>query len=317
METVNNPSPEESSGIIYPPKPIIAENKGNNLTRSLISLFIYAFLFYIIFDQNVAYIAAVLLALLVHEFGHFFAMKLYNYQNVKLFIVPLLGAFVSGKKSTVSQKQMSVIVLAGPLPGLFIGFALYFLNKSLQIDSVKMLANVFIFLNLFNLLPIYPLDGGRFLENLFLKNNYGIRLVFTIISVLILVSIIVITGSFLMLLIPAMMVYELINENRNQKIRDFLDQEKIAYRCEYTDLPDKSYWVIRDAVLFSYQKKFAGVPPGLYRYSELEPILVQQISSILKPDFKTDLNAISKAAFLLLYIFSLIGLPVLSYILFF
>lgn len=317
METVNNTNPEENSGIIYPPKPLIAENKSNNLTRSLISLFIYAFLFYIIFDQNIAYIAAVLLALLVHEFGHFFAMKLYNYQNVKLFIVPLLGAFVSGKKSTVSQKQMSVIVLAGPLPGLIIGFVLYFLNKSMPNDSIKMLANVFIFLNLFNLLPIYPLDGGRFLENLFLKNNYGIRLVFTIISVLFLVSIIVLTGSFLMLIIPAMMVYELFNENRNQKIRDFLDQEKIAYRCEYNDLPDKSYWVIRDAVLFSYQKKFAGVTPGLYRYSELEPILVQQISAILKPDFKTDLNAMGKIAFILLYIFSLIGLPLLSYILYF
>ena len=120
-----------------------------------------------------------------------------------------------------------------------------------------------------------------------------------------------------MIIVPAMMVYELINENRNQKIREFLDQERIAYRCEYADLPDKSYWVIRDAVLFSYQKKFAGVPPGLYRYSELEPILVQQISAILKPDFKTDLNAFGKIAFILLYIFSLIGLPLLSYILFF
>ena len=74
---------------------------------------------------------------------------------------------------------MTVIILSGPLPGLFIGFALYFVNKSMPNETVKMLANVFIFLNLFNLLPIYPLDGGRLLENLFIRNNYGIRLVFT------------------------------------------------------------------------------------------------------------------------------------------
>ncbi len=239
---------------LYPPKPVSIEARSNNLTRSLTSLLIYALLFYFIFDQNIAYIAAVLLVLLVHEFGHFFAMKLYNYQNVKLFIIPMLGAYVSGKKQTISQKQMSIIVLAGPLPGLFIGFALYFLNKSFNNESVKMLANTFIFLNLFNLLPIYPLDGGRFLENLFIRNNYGIRMVFTIVSIVFLLALILFTGSLLMVIVPAMMIFELYNEIRNQKIRDYLDQEKITYQCEYTDLPDKSYWLIRDCILFSFQK---------------------------------------------------------------
>lgn len=302
---------------VYPPKPVLIEPRSNNLTRSLTSLLIYALLFYFIFDQNIAYIAAVLLVLLVHEFGHFFAMKLYNYQNVKLFIIPMLGAYVSGKKQTVSQKQMSIIVLAGPLPGLFIGFALYFINKSFNNESVKMLANTFIFLNLFNLLPIYPLDGGRFLENLFIRNNYGIRLVFTIVSIIFLLALILFTGSLLMVIVPAMMIFELYNEIRNQKIRDYLDQEKITYQCEYTELPDKSYWLIRDCVLFSFQKKYAGVQPGVYQYSPLESVLLQHVTAVLKNQFESDLNAVQKTLFLLLYIFSLLGLPILSYILFF
>jgi len=49
-------------------------------------------------------------------------MKAFNYSNVKLFVVPLLGAYVSGKKATISQRQMSIIILAGPIPGLIIGF---------------------------------------------------------------------------------------------------------------------------------------------------------------------------------------------------
>ena len=157
---------------IFPPKPVLAEKQSNNLTRSIISLFIYGLLFYFLFDRNIAYIAAVLVVLLIHEFGHFFAMKLYNYQNVKLFIIPLVGAFVSGKKQSVSQKHMSIIILAGPVPGIIIGTALYIINRNYNNETLKMLSNVFIFINIFNLLPIYPLDGGRLLENLFIKNNY-------------------------------------------------------------------------------------------------------------------------------------------------
>lgn len=302
---------------IYPPKPVVEERSSNNLTRSLISLLIYAALFYLVFDRNLAYIAAVLLVLLIHEFGHFIAMKLYNYQNVKLFIIPLLGAFVSGRKQQVSQVQMAIIVLAGPLPGLIIGSILYAINFSLHNDSLKMLANVFVFINFFNLLPVFPLDGGRFLENLFIRNNYGIRMVFTIISVLILTVILLISQSFLLLVVPVLMVLELVNESKNQKIRDYLDSEKINYHTEYALLPDKSYWLIRDCILFAFAKKYNGVQPGVYQYSAAEPLLVQHVTGVLRPEFKKDMGIGSKLFFLFIYLLFLVGLPLASVLIFF
>lgn len=178
-----------------------------------------------------------------------------------------------------------------------------------------MLAITFVFINLFNLLPIYPLDGGRFLENLFLKNNFVIRLVFTIISVFALMFLIVISGNFIMLLVPAIMIFELYNEVKNQKIRDYLDAEKINYHTEYADLPDRNYWLIRDCILFSFQKKYAQVPPGKYQYSIMESILLQHVISILKTEFKDDMNSFKKVMFILLYFLFLIILPVLSVIL--
>lgn len=315
MEATNSSSAEQNG--LYPPKPILEEPQSNNITRSITSLFIYALLFYFMFDKNIGYIAAVLLVLLVHEFGHFFAMKLYNYQNVKLFIIPLLGAYVSGKKQNVSQVQMSVIILSGPLPGLFLGFVLYFLNRQMPNENVKMLANTFIFLNLFNLLPIYPLDGGRFLENLFINNNYGIRLVFTVLSILVLLFIIIITGSLLMLIVPVMMVLELYSEIRNQKIREYLDQEKISYKEEYEALSNKNYWLIRDCILFSFRKKYAGVEPGIYQYSLLESVIIRHVMGVLKVNYCSDMSAFQKVFWLFVYIFSLLGLPLLSYIMFF
>lgn len=308
---------EPNNSDIFPPKPLVAETQRNNLTRSLISLFLYGILFYFLFDRNIAYIAAVLVVLLIHEFGHFLAMKMYNYQNVKLFIVPLLGAFVSGKKQTVSQRQMSIIILAGPVPGIIVGTLLYMLNKSNPNDTVKMLANVFIFINIFNLLPIFPLDGGRLLENLFIRNNHGIRIVFTILSILFLVTLIALSGNIIMVVIPAIMIFELINENKNQKIRDYLETERIVYHCEYNDLPDRSYWLIRDCILFSFQKKYGGVQPGQYQYSVIEPMLMQHVMKVLRPEFTSDLNVFQKILFLLIYVFFLVGIPVALFIMYY
>jgi stage IV sporulation protein FB len=294
---------------VYPPKPVLVENNSNNLTRSLVSLAIYAFLFFLLFDQNIAYIAALLVVLLIHEFGHFFAMKLYNYSNVKMFIIPLMGAMVSGKKQDVSQKQMTVIVLAGPIPGLIIGYALWIMNRSLNNDVLKLLSNTFILLNLFNLLPIYPLDGGRFLETLFLKNNYGIRLVFTTLSLIALSILIIFSQSYLMLIIPVLMGIELSNEIKNKKIRDYLDAEKINYHSDYPELPDRNYWLIRDCLIFSFQRKYNGVQAGVHEYSVAESILMRHVMSVLKVNFSNDLSLTQKILFFTLYLVFLLVIP--------
>ena len=85
----------DSSEIYFPSKPVLVENNQNVILRSLISLFIYGLFFYFLFDKNLAYIATILLVIIVHEMGHFLFMKIFSYSNVKIFIIPLLGAFTS------------------------------------------------------------------------------------------------------------------------------------------------------------------------------------------------------------------------------
>ncbi len=128
-ESYNSEHQFEHTSGGFPPKPVLAERSQNALVRSLISLFIYALLFYFLFDRNVVYIAAILVVIIIHEAGHFLFMKLFNYSNVKIFIVPLLGAFTTGKKQQVSQWQLSLIILAGPIPGIIIGCLLFWFNK--------------------------------------------------------------------------------------------------------------------------------------------------------------------------------------------
>jgi stage IV sporulation protein FB len=294
----------QSAGISYPPKPIMAERSQNALTRSLIGLFVYALLFYFIFDQNLAYIAAILLVIIIHEMGHFVFMRLFNYKNVKIFIVPLLGAFTSGKKQQVSQWQLSLIILGGPVPGILIGSVLYWLNRDWAHPTVQMLANTFLIINLLNSLPVYPLDGGRLIETLFFKDNHVIRLVFGIISIIVLLILCVVMMSPLLAIIPVLIGIELYNENKHQKIREYLKQEKINYCTDYENLPDKNYWLIRDCLLFSFHKKYIGIVPGKLEYSTFEPLLVQHISAVLKVDLRYDLKGLKKILVLLFYISS-------------
>ncbi|MBK7309814.1 MAG: site-2 protease family protein [Sphingobacteriaceae bacterium] len=287
----------------YPAKPELQEKSKNSWSRSAISLLIYMVLFYVLFDQNIAYIAAITVVVIIHEMGHLLAMKIFNYSNVKIFFIPLIGAFTSGKKQEVSQKQLSIIILAGPLPGLIVACILYFLNKDINSDTMKMLANCFLFINLFNLLPIYPLDGGRIIETLFFKQNYYIRLVFGIISI-ILLAVLFATASTIMIIVPIFMGIELFNESKNQKIRNILKSENINYHKAYNALTNKEYWLIRDCILFAYPKKFAGLQPGVYQYTIIEPLIIQQVNTILQINMSNDLSMFMRILFLLLYIAS-------------
>lgn len=304
------PFSSSDSNSQFPPKPELLERGQNALRRSLIGLLIYAVLFYFLFDQNIAYIAAILLVIIIHEMGHFLFMRLFNYRNVKMFIVPLLGAFTSGKKQQVSQWQLSLIILAGPVPGILIGCFIFWLNLTTQDATLSMLANSFLIINLLNCLPIYPLDGGRLIETLFFKENHLIRFVFGIISIIALLVLFVFLMSPLMLVIPVLIGLELFNENKHHKIREYLKQEKINYFTEYPNLTNKDYWLIRDCLIFSFPKKYAGVAPGKHDYSPIEPILLQHINAILQVNLAFDLNAFKRILVLLFYILVFIG-PIL------
>jgi tetratricopeptide (TPR) repeat protein/Zn-dependent protease len=95
--------------------------------------------------------------LVFHELGHFGAMKLFGYQDVTMFFLPLMGAAVSGRKVDASLGQKVWMLLAGPLPGLLLGFGLL----AGQVKAAESLAWMLITINLANLLPILPLDGGK------------------------------------------------------------------------------------------------------------------------------------------------------------
>lgn len=310
-ESTENKEFQAPPGIL--PKPVLVQDEKNWMRKSLISLAIYGILFLFIFKTEPIYIAAVLVVLIIHEFGHFFAMKAFNYSDVKMFIIPLLGAYVTGKKSIISQRQMSIIILAGPVPGIIIGLAMLLYTDFHPNDRIEMLGKIFLGLNFFNLLPFMPLDGGRILETLFINHNHALRVIFTSISILVLLLLAILFESLFFLIIPISMVFDLIMEIKNQKIRNYLVQENINYVTEYNDLPDKDYWTIRDCILLSFSKRYRGIQAGVHQYSVIEGGLIQHIVAVLKTPIIKDLKIAGTLITFLIFCFFLL-LPILYYI---
>ena len=118
--------------------------------------------------------------ILFHEAGHLVAMKLSGYQDTTVFFVPFLGALATARNDHATLTQKFWVSLAGPLPGLLLGIGLAILTSDDPLSSpasnaypawVHTTSMFLIFLNLFNLLPVYPLDGGQ-IANLLLFSRH-------------------------------------------------------------------------------------------------------------------------------------------------
>jgi Zn-dependent protease len=95
------------------------------------------------------------------------------------------------QKEKFRKRQSAIILLAGPLPGIIAGIFLLTVAKSRitgmgyeEYLIVTKTAALLIFLNVLNLLPIYPLDGGQLLNRLFLDESKIIGNIFVVISAL-------------------------------------------------------------------------------------------------------------------------------------
>jgi len=309
---LNEPGNEELSAnaqVIYPPKFQKPEQTTNIWLRSFASLALYLILGYYIFPS---YKMLLLITAIVmfHELGHFFAMKYFRYSDLGIFFIPLLGAYVSGSKREVSQKQSAIILLAGPLPGIIIGIILYLLdNNSIGLYlfdiSFTRIAFLLIILNLINLFPVYPLDGGQLLNRVFLDEESIVGKIFVFLSSALLCWFAFKNHMYVLLIFPGLLLVRLFSDSKLDTVEKKIEMEGINIDRSYEDLTDEDYWKIRNILINEHPpfKDIPSAPP--FEYSVREDKIMTVIQSLLHRHLIQDVSIAGKIFILLIWVAAL------------
>lgn len=132
---------------------------------------------------NLEFVIAVMICVLLHEFGHVVAARKFGIKTKRIILLPIGGISIQ-EKNTECPREEFLITLAGPLVNIIIAIILYYaipVSEYISYDlgeyfnalndfSVKtflfFLFMVNVVLVIFNLIPAFPLDGGRILRSI-------------------------------------------------------------------------------------------------------------------------------------------------------
>jgi len=99
--------------------------------------------------------------ILCHELGHYFAARQRGLDVGLPIFIPFMGAYIALKQQPHDAETEAYVAYAGPFVGSLACFAVYFLSRHYDSRLLLALAQSGFLINLFNLIPVSPLDGGR------------------------------------------------------------------------------------------------------------------------------------------------------------
>jgi len=99
--------------------------------------------------------------ILIHEMGHYLAAKQKGLNVGLPTFIPFVGAWIELKEQPLNAEVEAYVAYAGPFVGTLAAFALYYWGHTIHSGLLLALAQAGFIINLFNLIPLHPLDGGR------------------------------------------------------------------------------------------------------------------------------------------------------------
>ncbi|EDP60879.1 site-2 protease family protein [Vibrio sp. AND4] len=142
------------------------------------SLAAYSWLF------SIEFALALLACLVFHEYGHIRAMKYFGMKTKGIYLIPFFGGLALSDEKINTRWQDVFISIMGPFFGLVLSIVftvLYWMTGEMIFAGLAVFNAL---LNLFNLLPILPLDGGHVLKSITFSMNTWIGLAGSIITAL-------------------------------------------------------------------------------------------------------------------------------------
>jgi Zn-dependent protease len=107
------------------------------------------------------YAAGFIGLLFVHEMGHYLAAKQRGLPVGAPTFIPFVGAWIELKNQPLDAETEAFVGMGGPFLGAVASLAVYLWARESGSHLLLAISYAGLFLNLFNLLPVPPLDGGR------------------------------------------------------------------------------------------------------------------------------------------------------------
>ena len=165
---------------------------------------------------NINLFVSAFIAVLVHEMAHVFVASRYHYRVYGINIGLFAGS--ASIDTNMAQRDSIPITAAGPISNLILfaiaTFAQYFFAN----DFITMFASINLFLFIFNILPIYPMDGGHILKDFLMLNmrdrwkGARIAAIVSLITASLLLLYCIVSGHFIMCIFSGLFIYYALKE---------------------------------------------------------------------------------------------------------
>lgn len=118
------------------------------------------------FTKQIKIYLLVMFFAFLHEIGHIIAGTILKMKFEKIEIMPfgLSAAFYTNFDDKHFKSKEILVALAGPLTSLFLAILCYYIDFTYIPRQEAVFSNLLILL--FNLIPLYPLDGGRIIKGI-------------------------------------------------------------------------------------------------------------------------------------------------------
>jgi hypothetical protein len=221
-----------------------------------------------------------------------------------------MGAFVQGSKKRYSQKQSFLVTLAGPFPGVLIGAVLMWYGTVSHSMWMMDLSGLFLMLNVINLLPLDPLDGGQMFKLFFRRNHELFLMIFAFISSILMIGIGWMMNSAIIMGFGFFMAFRIRAMQKRYQMHKELKEIDVNYTITYNLLSYVDFLKIKNVLIEN--------TPTLRQYieqvsqDESGDVIANQVNNILDVPLNSDASITFKISVLLLWIISLIT-PVLLF----
>jgi len=179
-------------------------------------------LFSIVISGNVSYYALILSSLIIHEVGHIVAALICRVKVERCVIMPYGGEIQLKGGNTIAPKKQLIIALGGPVATICCLAVTSFLDPLLAEPLVK----IQILLLAINIIPIWPLDGGRIIMSLIHIFYPRIRMVefylsvsLILITLTVIITFILLPKTLFLLVLSIFLFFQIVNEWRYRKYR--------------------------------------------------------------------------------------------------